>query len=74
MSKPERVDYRCLYISFPAADEAFLRKRDAFIYSGDYTDDMFSPAKQFAAGQRIVIDALYLDISLEEAAAIPQQN
>lgn len=50
-------------VSFPAADEAFLEKRDRLIASGAYDDPLFDMARQFAAADQIVIAAPFWDLS-----------
>ena len=50
-------------IEFPLTDEGYLRKRDSLIASGELSDPMFSPARQFAKADRIVIAAPYWDLS-----------
>ncbi|MCR4672465.1 MAG: NAD(P)H-dependent oxidoreductase [Lachnospiraceae bacterium] len=54
-------------IDFPVTDEAFLMRRDAFIEAADFSDPMFSLAKEFAAAERIVIAAPYWDLSFPAA-------
>lgn len=50
-------------VSFPAADEAFLEKRDRLIASGAYDDPLFDMARQFAVADQIVIAAPFWDLS-----------
>ncbi len=50
-------------IDFPKTDEAFLKKRDACIAAGDYSDPMFDLAKQFRSADTIVIAAPHWDLS-----------
>ncbi len=54
-------------MSFPAADEAFLSKRDKACMTRDFSDDIFTPAKQFAAADVIVIAAPFWDLSFPSA-------
>lgn len=54
-------------LSFPAADEGFLRKRDRLIQSGDYSDPMFESARLFASADTVVIAAPYWDLSFPAA-------
>lgn len=61
----ERLDLADL--SFPAADEAFLEKRDRLIAAGAFDDPLFALARQFAATDRIVIAAPYWDLSFPAA-------
>ena len=46
-------------MAFPAADEAFLQKRDALLAAGKFEDPLFAPARQFASADTIVIAAPY---------------
>ena len=50
-------------VSFPVADEAFLKRRDALIEQQAWDDPLFSMARQFAEADRIVIAAPYWDLS-----------
>lgn len=50
-------------IVFPVTNEAFLKKRDRLIADGQFSDTMFSLARQFAEADRIVIAAPYWDLS-----------
>ena len=50
-------------IPYPEIDEAFLQRRDALLAAGAYDDPLFSPARQFAAADCIVIAAPYWDLS-----------
>lgn len=50
-------------VSFPVADEAFLKRRDALIEQQAWGDPLFSMARQFAEADRIVIAAPYWDLS-----------
>ena len=50
-------------IRFTDTIEDFLRKRDGYIASKDYSDPYFDLAKQFANAQIIVIAAPYWDLS-----------
>ena len=54
-------------IAFPAADEAFLKKRDALIAGGQLEDPLLAPARQFASADIIVIAAPYWDLSFPAA-------
>ena len=54
-------------MSFPAADEAFLQKRDALLAAGKFEDPLFAPARQFASADTIVIAAPYWDLSFPAA-------
>ena len=50
-------------IEFPVTDEAFLNRRDALIEAGDFGDESFALARQFAEADTIVIAAPYWDLS-----------
>ncbi len=52
---------------FPKADSSFLRKRDSACAAKDFSDNMFEPAKQFAAADIIVIAAPFWDLSFPAA-------
>ena len=54
-------------LDFPKTDEAFLRKRDACIASGDFSDPIFDLAKQFVRADAIVIAAPHWDLSFPAA-------
>ena len=54
-------------MAFPAADEAFLQKRDALLAAGKFEDPLFAPARQFASADTIVIAAPYWDLSFPAA-------
>ena len=48
---------------FPAADEAFLLKRDRLIGEGRFDDPLFALAGQFARADEIVVAAPFWDLS-----------
>jgi len=48
---------------FPVVDEEFLSKRDKACNTRDFSSDIFSLAKQFAAADVIVIAAPFWDLS-----------
>lgn len=50
-------------LTFPAVDEAFLRRRDALIAAERFDDPSFALARQFAQAEQIVIAAPYWDLS-----------
>ena len=50
-------------ISFPTADEDFLKKRDSLLDRNKYEDSLFDLARQFAEADQIVIAAPYWDLS-----------
>ena len=50
-------------IEFPVTDGEFLKKRDSLISGRQFSDPMFSMARQFAEADRIVIAAPYWDLS-----------
>ena len=54
-------------LSFPTADEAFLRLRDRRISEGTLEDPMFALARQFARAETVVIAAPYWDLSFPAA-------
>ena len=54
-------------LDFPKTDEAFLRKRDACIAAGDFSDPIFDLAKQFVRADTVVIAAPHWDLSFPAA-------
>ncbi len=50
-------------ISFPKADESFLKKRDMYASSGDFSADMFQLARDFASAEEIIVSAPLWDLS-----------
>lgn len=54
-------------LDFPKTDEAFLRKRDACIAAGDFSDPIFDLAKQFNRADAIVVAAPHWDLSFPAA-------
>ncbi len=54
-------------VVFPKPDEAFLKKRDARIAAGDFSDPMFDLAKQFVRADAVVIAAPHWDLSFPAA-------
>lgn len=59
-----QIEEICLEdITFPVTDQVFLNKRNQLIARGDFSDSMFSLAKQFALADCIVIAAPYWDLS-----------
>ncbi len=54
-------------IDFPKTDEAFLRKRDAYIAADDFSDPTFDLAKQFVRADTIVVAAPHWDLSFPAA-------
>ena len=50
-------------IAFPAVNEEYLKKRDRLLSAGDFQNDMFALAGQFAKAKTIVISAPYWDLS-----------
>ena len=61
------IEVRLENIAFPVTNEAFLTKRDELIEAGDFSDPVFTLAKQFAEADRIVIAAPYWDLSFPAA-------
>ncbi len=53
--------------AFPVFDEEFLQKREQLITAGDFEDDLFKLAHQFAGADLIVIAAPYWDLSFPAA-------
>ena len=53
--------------SFPAADEAFLRKRDSLLREGAFDDPLFDCARQFAEADEIIMAAPFWDLSFPAA-------
>jgi len=54
-------------VSFPMADEEFLKTRDQLIASGEFNSPLFDLARQFAEADLIVIAAPYWDLSFPAA-------
>ena len=54
-------------VQFPTVDEAFLLHRDRMIEEGNFDEDRFAPARQFASADTIVIAAPYWDLSFPAA-------
>ena len=52
---------------FPTADGEFLKRRDALIAEERWEDPLFSPARQFAAADTVVVAAPYWDLSFPAA-------
>ena len=50
-------------VTFTETDEAFLTNRDRLIHAGEFDDESFSLARQFAKADTIVIAAPYWDLS-----------
>lgn len=59
----EVEEVRLSEIAFPVFDEEFLQKREGLIAAGDFEDDLFKFARQFAAADTIVVAAPYWDLS-----------
>ena len=57
------AEIRLAEMEFPVVDEAFLSQRDHLIAAGDFQHPMFTPARQFAQAETIVIAAPYWDLS-----------
>ncbi len=58
---------RPIDLDFPKTDESFLKKRDACIAAGDFSDPMFDLAKQFVRADTVVIAAPHWDLSFPAA-------
>ena len=54
-------------VSFPAADEAFIRERDRLIAAAEFDNPLFGMARQFAGADQIVIAAPFWDLSFPAA-------
>ena len=63
----EVTELRLEDVSFPVADEAFLKRRDALIAEEKFDDELFAMARQFASADKIVIAAPYWDLSFPAA-------
>lgn len=61
------TELRLSDVRFPAADAAFLEKRDRLLAQGDLDDPMFALARQFAAADEVVIAAPFWDLSFPAA-------
>ena len=57
------TELRLEELTFPAVDEAFLRRRDRLIGEERFDDGSFALARQFADADTIVIAAPYWDLS-----------
>jgi len=58
---------RLIDLDFPKTNETFLKKRDACIAAGDFSDPMFDLAKQFVRADTVVIAAPHWDLSFPAA-------
>ena len=56
--------------AFPAADEAFLRKRDSLLREGAFDDPLFDCARQFAEADEIIMAAPFWDLSFPAALKV----
>ena len=63
----EVEEVRLSETAFPVFDEEFLQKREQLITAGDFEDDLFKLAHQFAGADLIVIAAPYWDLSFPAA-------
>ena len=54
-------------LGFPAADAAFIEKRDALAEKGEFGHPVFDLARRFAAADAIVVAAPYWDLSFPSA-------
>ncbi len=63
----EYEELRLEDISFPTADEDFLRSRDRLVAQGRLDGPAFGLARQFAAADEIVIAAPFWDLSFPAA-------
>ncbi len=60
-------EVRLADLPFPAADAAFLAKRDRLLEQGAYADPLFDLARQYAAADTVVIAAPFWDLSFPAA-------
>lgn len=63
----DMTEHRLCEIDFPKADEGFLRHRDSLTGKGEYGDELFRYARDFAAADTIVIASPYWDLSFTSA-------
>ena len=61
------IELRLTDLTFPKADEAFLRERDRLLAERAYDAPMLALARQFAAADEIVIAAPFWDLSFPAA-------
>lgn len=61
------TEIRLSEMRFPVMDEATLNRRDRLLETGNLSDSLFGPARQFAAADRIVVAAPYWDLSFPAA-------
>ena len=54
-------------VTFPVADENFLRRRDQLILAHDFGNSLFDFARQFAEADQIIIAAPFWDLSFPAA-------
>ena len=70
-------EYTELYLpdeNLQPLSESRLEKRTRLIEKGDYSDEMFSLAKQFASAKKIVISAPYWDLSFPSTVKLYIEN
>ena len=63
----EVKEVRLIDTSFPKADADFIKKRDKLIYEKNFSDPLFSAARDFAIADTIVIAAPFWDLSFPAA-------
>ena len=63
----EVTERRLWKLDYPAANAAFLSRRDDLIAGGEYEHPLFQWAREFAAADTIVIAAPYWDLSFPAA-------
>ena len=56
-------EVRLSEVNFPEVDADFLQWRNDCVAKGDYSSELFDPAKDFAAADTIVIAAPFWDLS-----------
>ena len=54
-------------MTLPTVDEAFLSQRDKACAAGDFSADIFAPAREFAAADVIAVAAPFWDLSFPAA-------
>lgn len=63
----EVTRHRLADMAFPAVDEAFLALRDKACAAGDFSAEIFAPARDFAAADIIAVAAPFWDLSFPAA-------
>ncbi|MGN0730142.1 NAD(P)H-dependent oxidoreductase [Treponema sp.] len=60
--------------SLKPISEDYIKKRTELALKGDFSDEMFSPAKMFSQAETIVISAPYWDLSFPSALKVFIEN